>query len=40
MRKQPTNIATKMLRAKRVGDSTYRRVVATFGEQSVTDLWA
>jgi hypothetical protein len=30
--------ATEILRAKRISDATYRRAVATFGEQGVIDL--
>jgi 4-carboxymuconolactone decarboxylase len=30
--------ATEILRAKRIGDATYRRAAATFGEQGVIDL--
>jgi 4-carboxymuconolactone decarboxylase len=32
------DIATEILRAKRVSDATYRRAVAKFGEQGVIDL--
>src|SRR5215470_6189179 len=32
------DIATEILRTKRVSDATYRRAVAKFGEQGVIDL--
>jgi 4-carboxymuconolactone decarboxylase len=32
------DLATEILRLKRVSDTTYRRAVAKFGEQGVIDL--